>query len=67
MSLFGFLKLLKLKFIIQDAVLNVDIEEGEDGYLISSVAELPGCHSQADNWRNLVFWTFEAIELYIDK
>jgi hypothetical protein len=26
---------------------NVIIEEGEDGYYISEVIELPGCHTQA--------------------
>ena len=29
---------------------NVLIEQGEDGYLISSVVELPGCHTQAKNY-----------------
>lgn len=26
---------------------NIIIEQGVDGYLISSVEELPGCHTQA--------------------
>jgi predicted RNase H-like HicB family nuclease len=44
---------------------NVIIEKGEDGYLISSVIELPGCHTQAKNYDALIKRTKEAISLYL--
>lgn len=45
---------------------NVLIEEGEDGYLISEVVELPGCHTQAKTYDELLKRTKEAIELYLE-
>jgi predicted RNase H-like HicB family nuclease len=45
---------------------NIIVEEGMDGYLISSVIELPGCHTQAKNYDDLISRTKEAIELYLD-
>ena len=44
---------------------NVIIEQGLDGYLISSVVELPGCHTQAKNFDTLMKRTKEAITLYL--
>ena len=44
---------------------NVVIEQGEDGYLISKVVGLPGCHTQAKTYDELVMRAKEAIELYI--
>ena len=44
---------------------NILIEKGEDGYLISSVLELPGCHSQAKKYDVLIKRTEEAIALYL--
>ena len=44
---------------------NVIIEEGEDGYLISEVVELPGCHTQAKTYDELLKRTKEAISLYL--
>ncbi|MFH0861934.1 MAG: type II toxin-antitoxin system HicB family antitoxin [Candidatus Altiarchaeota archaeon] len=44
---------------------NVIIEEGTDGYLISEVIELPGCHTQAKNLDELMKRTKEAISLYL--
>lgn len=41
----------------------VIIEQGEDGYLISEVVELPGCHTQAKSMDELLKRTREAIEL----
>ncbi|MCK4808180.1 MAG: type II toxin-antitoxin system HicB family antitoxin [Candidatus Aenigmarchaeota archaeon] len=41
------------------------IEEGEDGYLISEVVGLPGCHTQAKTRDELIKRTKEAIELYL--
>ncbi len=40
---------------------NMIIEEGEDGYLISEVVELPGCHTQAKTMDELIKRTKEAI------
>ena len=44
---------------------NVIIEKGEDGYFISDVVGLPGCHTQAKNIDDLLKRTKEAISLYI--
>lgn len=44
---------------------NVIIEKGEDGYFISEVVELPGCHSQAKTMDLLLQRTKEAIALYL--
>ena len=44
----------------------VIVEEGQDGYLISEVVELPGCHTQAKSMNELLKRTKEAIELYIE-
>lgn len=44
----------------------VIIEEGEDGYYISEVVELPGCHTQAKTLDELMTRTKEAIELYLE-
>ncbi len=43
----------------------VVIEEGEDGYLISEVIGLPGCHTQAKTYDELLKRTKEAIKLYL--
>ncbi|MEK6981438.1 MAG: type II toxin-antitoxin system HicB family antitoxin [Candidatus Micrarchaeota archaeon] len=45
---------------------NVIIEEGEDGYLLSEVLELPGCHTQAKTLDELMQRTKEAIELCLE-
>jgi len=44
---------------------NVIVEEGEDGYLISEVVELHGCHTQAKTYDELIKRTKEAISLYL--
>ncbi|MBN2422707.1 type II toxin-antitoxin system HicB family antitoxin [Candidatus Woesearchaeota archaeon] len=44
---------------------NVIIEQGEDGYLISDVVELSGCHTQAKTLDELIKRTKEAISLYL--
>lgn len=44
---------------------NVLIEKGEDGYLVSEVMELPGCHTQARTLDELMKRTKEAISLYL--
>ncbi len=45
---------------------NVIIEKGEDGYYLSEVVELPGCHTQAKTIDELIKRTKEAIELYLE-
>tara|TARA_Y100000034_G_C6631079_1_gene275509 strand:+ start:361 stop:570 length:210 start_codon:yes stop_codon:yes gene_type:complete len=45
---------------------NVIIEKGQDGYLISEVVELPGCHTQGLNMNELIERTKEAIALYLE-
>ncbi|MEX2017415.1 MAG: type II toxin-antitoxin system HicB family antitoxin [Candidatus Pacearchaeota archaeon] len=47
------------------AKFNVVIEKGEDGYLISEVIELPGCHTQGKTMEELISNTKEAITLYL--
>ena len=42
------------------------IEQGEDGYFISDVVELPGCHTQAKDLDELMKRTREAISLYLE-
>ena len=44
---------------------NIVIEKGEDGYLISEVVELPGCHTQGKTMKELLENTREAINLYL--
>lgn len=44
---------------------NIIVEQGVDGYLISTVIELPGCHTQALSYDELLLRTREAIELYV--
>lgn len=46
-------------------IFNVIIEQGEDGYLISEVVGLPGCHTQAKTYDELIKRTKEAIQLYL--
>ena len=41
------------------------VEQGEDGYLISEVVELPGCHTQAKTYDELIKRTKEAVSLYL--
>ena len=41
----------------------VIVERGEDGYLVSEVLELAGCHSQAKTYDELMERTREAIAL----
>ncbi len=43
----------------------VIIEAGDDGYLIGSVPELPGCHTQGKGKKQLLERMREAIELYL--
>ena len=46
---------------------NVLIEEDEDGVLVASVPELPGCHTQAKTLDDLMVRIREAIELCLEE
>lgn len=46
---------------------NLVIEKDEDGWLVSEVVELPGCHTQARTMDELIARTKEAIELYLEE
>ncbi|MBU1129442.1 MAG: type II toxin-antitoxin system HicB family antitoxin [Nanoarchaeota archaeon] len=46
---------------------NLIIEKGEDGYLISEVVGLQGCHTQAKNMNDLIERTKEAISLCLQE
>ena len=41
------------------------IEQGQDGYLVADVPELPGCHTQGET--ELMSNVREAIELYLES
>lgn len=43
------------------------VEQGQDGYLVSDVVELSGCHTQAKTYDELMERTREAIELYLEE
>lgn len=45
---------------------HVVIEKDEDGWLIGSVAELPGCYSQGRTLKKLTTNIKEAIELHLE-
>lgn len=40
------------------------VEQDEDGVLVGSAIELPGCHTQANTYDELFSRMKEAIELY---
>lgn len=59
-----------IKKISYNTIMNqkftVIVEQGEDGYLISEVVGLPGCHTQAKTHDELIRRTKEAISLYLE-
>ncbi len=42
------------------------IEKDEEGWLVSDVVELPGCHTQAKTMDELLERTKEAIQAYLE-
>lgn len=46
-------------------VFNVIVEQDEDGWFISEVVGLPGCHTQGKTIDELMTRTKEAIKLYL--
>ena len=49
------------------AKFNVIIEKDEDGWYVSEVVELPGCHTQAKTIDELLIRTKEAIKAYLES
>ena len=49
-----------------ELILTVLIEKDEDCYYVASVAELPGCHTQARTMKELMKRIQEAITLYLE-
>jgi predicted RNase H-like HicB family nuclease len=45
---------------------NIIIEKDEDGYYVSEVIDLPGCHTQARTIDELIDRTKEAIKAYLE-
>ena len=43
----------------------VIIEKDEEGWLVSEVVELPGCHTQGKSMNQLLERTKEAIQAYL--
>ncbi len=46
---------------------DVIIERDEDGMLVATVPDLPGCHTQARSQDELMRRIREAIQLYLDE
>ncbi len=46
---------------------NVIIEKDEDGWYVSEVVELPGCHTQGKTIKQLLERTKEAIEVCLES
>ena len=42
------------------------IEQDEDGWFVSEVVELPGCHTQGKSLDELISRTKEAIHAYLE-
>jgi len=50
-----------------DKTFKILVEEGQDGYFIGEVPELPGCYSQGKTVQELMVNIKEAIELYLES
>lgn len=46
---------------------SVVLEKDEDGWIVGSVPDLPGCHTQARTLEGLRTRIVEAIQLYIEE
>jgi len=56
---------LLLRIILQ--TYNVIIEKDEEGWFVSEVVELPGCHTHARTKNELLEGTREAIKAYLEE
>ena len=45
----------------------VIVEKDEDGWFVSEVLELPGCHTQGKSMGQLIKRTKEAIRAYVNE
>jgi len=54
------------RIIFMERAFHVLVEKGEDGYLVSDVVELQGCHTQAKTLDELVERTKDAISLCLN-
>jgi predicted RNase H-like HicB family nuclease len=52
-----------LKTLVYSRAFEIEIERDEDGWLIGSVPEFPGCHTQARTEEDLIERMREAVEL----
>ncbi len=43
------------------------LEQDEEGWFVSEVVELPGCHTQAKTLDELISRTKEAIQAYLEN
>lgn len=57
---------LNIKGVGMAKVYNAIIEKDEDGWYVSEVVELPGCHTQAKSMDKLMERTKEAIKAYLE-
>lgn len=48
-----------------ERIYNIIVEQDEDGWFVSEVVGLPGCHTQAKTLDELMVRTKEAISLYL--
>jgi len=51
---------------MQNYNFKVLIQKDEDGYFVANVPSLPGCHTQAKNYEELIPRIKEAIELCLE-
>jgi len=51
--------------VLMGKTYTVIVEKDEDGWYVSEVVELPGCHTQAKNINQLLERTKEAIQAYL--
>ena len=56
---------LEYQIINMPRTFNIIVEQDEDGWFISEVVGLPGCHTQAKTLDELMKRTREAISLYL--
>lgn len=48
-------------------IYTIIVEQDEDGVLVGSALELPGCHTQGKTYDELFSRMKEAIELYLES
>lgn len=47
--------------------LHMLVERDEEGWLVGSVPSLPGCHTQARTWDELLERMREAVDVYLGE